>query len=107
MTGPPIERRQIEQRCWNHDAREAVCRCPGCSRSFCRECVTEHEARLLCAACLNSLANKRPAFRKRRRLVPAGMLLAGFFLAWALFYGSGVALNVLANRMGQSAWPSH
>jgi hypothetical protein len=100
--------RPIEQRCWNHDAREAVCRCPGCSRSFCRECVTEHEARLLCAACLNSFAsNRRQPSGKLRWLVPAGMLLAGFFLAWTLFYGSGVALNLFAGRMGQSAWPAH
>ena len=47
MAAPPIR-----QQCWNHESREAVCRCPGCGRSYCRECVTEHGARLLCAACL-------------------------------------------------------
>ena len=44
---------ELQQRCWNHEAREAACRCPACGRSYCRECVSEHEGRLLCAACLS------------------------------------------------------
>jgi hypothetical protein len=94
----------IQQRCWNHEAREAVCRCPECGRSFCRECVTEHEARLLCASCLNSLAgralSRRPGFR---RLLPAALALAGILLSWIVFYGAGEAVILITTRMEQSA----
>ncbi len=40
------------QRCFNHANREAVARCPECRRFFCRECITEHEDRVLCASCI-------------------------------------------------------
>jgi hypothetical protein len=100
MPHPPIH-----QRCWNHDAREAVCRCPGCGRSFCRECVTEHAARLLCAACLKALAHAPPSRAGGvRRLVPAGMLLAGILLAWLVFFGAGAAFHLFASRLEQSSW---
>ena len=95
----------IHQRCWNHEAREAVCRCPECGRSFCRECVTEHAARLLCAACLKALtqrAQSRPG--RLRRLVPAAMLLGGILLAWLVFFGAGAAFNLFASRLEQSSW---
>jgi hypothetical protein len=42
------------QRCFTHPLREAAARCPSCGRFFCRECVTEHDGRLVCAACLRS-----------------------------------------------------
>ena len=51
-----------QQRCFQHSAREAVARCPECRRFFCRECVTEHDARLLCAACLKQSA-RAPVLR--------------------------------------------
>jgi hypothetical protein len=98
----------LEQRCWNHEDREAVCRCPQCSRSYCRECVTEHESRLLCAACLRALANaggrKKRIFR---RFLPAALALAGFVLAWFVFYGAGVAMLESTAHMEQSIWQSH
>lgn len=94
----------IQQRCWNHEAREAVCRCPECGRSFCRECVTEHEARLLCASCLNALARTRRSRRGgMRRVLPAAMALAGILVAWIVFYGAGEALLLITTRMEQTA----
>ena len=93
----------IEQRCWNHEAREAVCRCPECGRSFCRECVTEHQARLLCASCLLAVARARPSRRAgMRRLLPAAMALAGILLAWTVFYSAGEALILLTGRLEQT-----
>jgi hypothetical protein len=54
------------QRCFNHGMREAAARCPECGRFYCRECITEHDDRVLCSACLKKLARaplaKRPAF---------------------------------------------
>ena len=104
-----MNRPAIQQRCWNHESREAVCRCPECGNSFCRECVTEHEARLLCAACLNSLAlarqQSRPAKRGGlRRLAPVGMAVAGILLAWLVFFGAGETMLTLAIRAEQTAW---
>jgi hypothetical protein len=95
----------IQQRCWNHEGREAVCRCPECGRSFCRECVTEHEARLLCSACLGRLAQaaavKRGAFE---RVLPLGMVLAGIVLGWGIFFGAAEALVTTLERGEQAAW---
>jgi uncharacterized paraquat-inducible protein A len=74
------------QRCTNHAHREAVARCPECSRFFCRECATEHDGRVLCAACLAKLA--KPPLARRLRLAALGrlvMLVLGFALAWAFF----------------------
>lgn len=78
----------IRQRCANHTLREAVARCPECRRYFCRECVTEHEDRLVCAACLQVLI--APVERKLRfRLAPVLLVAegaAGLFLLWMGFY---------------------
>ncbi len=95
----------LQQRCWNHEGREAVCRCPQCGRSFCRECVTEHESRLLCAACLR-VAGQAAAARhgKLRRLLPAAMTLAGVVLAWAIFFGAAESLITVTERAERMAW---
>ena len=97
----------LHHRCWNHEPREAVCRCPECGRSFCRECVTEHDARLVCAACLESLGRARDVRRRNlRRFVPAAMALGGIVLAWMIFYGAGQAAILFTARMEQSSWQS-
>jgi hypothetical protein len=96
----------IQQRCWNHESREAVCRCPACGNSFCRECVTEHESRLLCAACLRSLARERERELpvRRRGLAPVAMALVGIMIAWVVFFAAGEAMLTLAVRAEQTAW---
>ena len=94
----------LAQRCWNHDAREAVCRCPECGRTYCRECVTEHEARLLCAACLQKIERAAKTRSGGRRIVPAMLALAGVLFAWLVFYGAGEALILFTSRMEQSSW---
>jgi hypothetical protein len=78
------------QRCYNHAQREAAARCPGCGRCFCRECVTEHEDRLLCAECLKRSA--RLPLTQRRGFVGVlrvGECLVGVFTAWFFFYAIG------------------
>ena len=93
-----------QQRCWNHELREAVCRCPECGRSFCRECVSEHDARLLCASCLSGMVNARHSRATRGRALPAGMAIAGILLAWVVFFGAGETLAWVVTRMEQTSW---
>ncbi len=89
----------IHHRCWNHEGREAVCRCPECGRSFCRECVTEHESRLLCASCLLRVSRQAAAESPRRAgWVPAALLAGGLALAWLLFFAAGEGILTVAGR---------
>jgi hypothetical protein len=97
----------LQQRCWNHEGREAVCRCPECGRSFCRECVSEHQARLLCAACLARVARaSAPKRSPLRRLAPPLLGLAGMLLAWVVLFGAGESIIILAERAEQASWQS-
>ena len=94
----------LQQRCWNHPDREASCRCPHCVRSFCRECVTEYQAQLLCATCLEAAARERPSARRAfRRFLPAAMALGGLVFAWFVFYGVGQAFLESMGRP-ESTW---
>jgi hypothetical protein len=82
----------VQQRCRLHPVREAVARCPECGGYFCRECVTEHGGRVLCAACLARLAAAGEARPARERLAGTGRLLAaacGVVALWLLFFLTG------------------
>jgi len=93
---------ELQQRCWNHEAREAACRCPACGRAYCRECVSEHEGRLLCAVCLiaSTTRNKQDPgiFGK---LAPLGMIAAGILAAWLIYWAAGASLIGLIRRIEQ------
>ena len=80
----------IAQRCHHHAEREAVARCPGCGLFYCRECVTEHDDRVICAGCLRKLAAAKQ--EKRSRFAGIGRVLLvgiGVMLAWIFFYSMG------------------
>ena len=94
----------LHHRCWNHDAREAVCRCPGCGRGFCRECVAEHEQRLLCASCLKAAMSPPPPARGNRLMARVALALAGILLVWILFFCAGEAILTYTGRLEQTAW---
>ncbi len=78
------------QRCFNHAQREAVARCPECRQFFCRECITEHDDRVICAACLRKVA-RVPLFQRRgfAGVIRLGQCAVGFFLVWIFFYMIG------------------
>ena len=85
--------RLLDQRCFNHSLREAAARCPECGRFFCRECVTEHDDRVICASCLRKLA--QPPFTQRSGFLAvsrAAQVFAGLFLVWLVFYLLGQTL---------------
>lgn len=81
------------QRCFNHAGREAAAQCPQCRRFFCRECVTEHEGRVICATCLIKLIDKanRP-HRGLGAIITAGAGIAGIVVAWLMFQCLGQLL---------------
>ena len=81
------------QRCFNHAGREAVARCPQCARCFCRECITEHDDRVICAECLKKIV--QPPFTQRRAFVGAVrtvQCLLGVVTVWLFFYLLGEGL---------------
>jgi len=100
----------LHQRCLNHSQREAVARCPECRQFFCRECITEHDERVICAACLRKLAQSSTAGRRGFagfRL--AVQCLAGLALAWFFFYLVGESLLALPSSfhegtLWQNGW---
>lgn len=83
----------LRQKCFNHTEREASAKCPECKRTFCRECVTEYDDKVLCLTCLS---RNRSGVKKTRRgrsfILRAGSFFAGFFLLWFIFYAIGVLL---------------
>ena len=97
------------QRCFNHGVREAVARCPECGQFFCRECITEHDDRVICAACLNKLTH----VSGRRSMALAGLMrltnfIVGLLIAWFFFFLIGDALlRVPASFHEGTLWQVH
>lgn len=81
----------IHQRCWHHGDREAVVRCPQCRRFYCRECVIEHDGRMICAACVDR--GESAGGDRSGMAVWTALGVGGFLLAWAVFYYLGMALE--------------
>ena len=81
------------QRCFNHGAREAVARCPRCTLFYCRECVTQHDHRLLCASCIRKeVAPARDPHRRFAWTTRLGGFLMGVGFLVCLFYFLGRVL---------------
>jgi hypothetical protein len=80
----------LDQRCSNHSLREAAVQCPSCKRYFCRECVTEHQGRMICVSCVTTSIATQPgaAFKPGWILTSA----AGLLIAWLIFYYLGQSL---------------
>jgi hypothetical protein len=97
------------QRCFNHALREAVARCPECKQFFCRECITEHEDRVVCTVCLKKLAHQprrqRLAFAWIFRLAQCAL---GIMIAWYFFFLIGESLLKLPNSFHEGTlWQVH
>jgi len=96
----------VHQRCFHHSAREAVARCPECRHFYCRECITEHDDRVICATCLRKLtenvAPKRISFAWALPLVQWSV---GLCVAWIFFYFVGSALLSIPSQYHEgSVW---
>ena len=93
-----------QQRCHNHLGREAIARCPSCGFYFCRECITEHDDRILCASCLRKEALQ--AERPRRNFGPllrTLVALGGLMTAWFFFYIIGRVLLATPTQFHEAA----
>ena len=96
-----------QQQCLNHLTREAVARCPECGHFYCRECIAEHDDRVICAACLRKLL-RSPG--KRRSPVIAWLsrsaaLCCGLILGWFAFFLIGkILLNVPTSFHDGTIW---
>jgi hypothetical protein len=87
-----------QQHCLNHELREAVARCPRCGQYFCRECVTEHDDQLLCAACLRKTLVAAPERRALAPVTHAAALGLGLLTGWLVFYWLGRILLSIPNH---------
>jgi hypothetical protein len=85
-----------QQHCLNHPGREAAAQCPQCRHFFCRECITEHDDRVICAVCLRELARASGARgHPLRALGRAGLAFGGLLTAMLFFYLIGQALLLI------------
>jgi hypothetical protein len=94
------------QHCLNHPMREAAALCPECRRFYCRECVTEHDDRVICASCLRKLSKTEEAQGRNtdwvRRAAACGV---GVAVAALFFYGLGRELISLPSEFhNESVW---
>lgn len=89
------------QRCWTHPQREAVSRCPSCRRFYCRECVTEHDGRLLCVPCLAARAVPLPEAHGTRWVLWTSLCLLGLFLLYLQFFAVGRVLREMPPAWSQ------
>lgn len=95
----------VHRKCLNHGQREAIARCPVCSAYFCRECIAEHDGRVLCAPCLakSALSAAKGGSGWGTILFPPGALL-GFCLAWLLFMAAGKILIRIPASFHEGSW---
>lgn len=80
-----------QSRCFQHASREAAARCPECKRFYCRECVTEHDGRMICRTCLDELLQEGTNTSQGIFKFLRAWLLAfgGYVLAVYIFYQIG------------------
>lgn len=92
-----------QERCFNHASREAVARCPECGRYFCRECISEHDGRVICAFCLKHLSIKPIRRYRLAGLVQVVQVFLGVLLLWSSFYLLGRALLTIPSSFHDRA----
>ena len=85
-----------KRRCARHTEREAAACCVSCGLAFCRECVTEHDGRLLCAECFGKENAARASAAASAKKGRAGELARGaltlgaaMLLLWLCFFWLG------------------
>ena len=90
--------RILHTRCRNHPGREAAARCVTCGGFFCRECITEHYERMICARCLLPPTQRGTGRRLFSGMVAMLRLAVGVFILWFTFYNLGRLLLFVHSR---------
>ena len=96
-----------QRRCENHPQREASARCPECGKFFCRECITEHDDRVLCASCLSKLtAKKGVVVAAWRNWIPRlGLALLAIIVIYLTLFLIGTSLISVPSKFhAQGGW---
>ena len=96
------------QRCLHHSDREAIARCPECGSFYCRECITEHDERIICASCLAKISRRPEVKISRFRFAaarPWATAFSGLIVAWLCFYFIGRMLVAIPSDFhADSLW---
>ncbi len=96
----------LRQACAHHPERESVGLCPECRHTYCRECLTEYEGRVICADCL---AKERAPEKKS-----SGFLgwcvksvlgcAVGVLLVFSFYYSLGWSLLKIPEQFHEGRW---
>lgn len=81
-----------QKRCFHHGGREAAGICLACQRFFCRECLTEHDSKVICASCLGQQTSSVAAGSGFEMVRALGFFFLALLILWFLFYRYGLAL---------------
>lgn len=83
-------------RCVLHTQREAAARCPECKRFFCRECITEHDGRVLCSGCLAEQGqDQKESRRDTEKLRMTAQLIVALLILMMMFLSVGIIIQIL------------
>jgi uncharacterized membrane protein YvbJ len=93
------ERALRERKCVNHASREAVARCPECKKDFCRECITEHNNKMLCTNCLHEKTKRKEAKKKKLEILFTIFLFClGMLISYYFFFGLASMLSEIPDQ---------
>jgi hypothetical protein len=88
-----------QQRCFHHPHREASARCPECGRYYCRECITEHDDRVVCASCLAKITLKQEKSARQWAILPRlALAVVAVAVVFVVILLIGNALLALPNQ---------
>ena len=76
-------------RCKNHPEREAVAKCNICGHFYCRECITEHNGKMVCGNCIREQTLDKNQFSSKLSFKQLIIFLLTFLMLWLTFYISG------------------
>jgi len=92
-----------QQRCYHHPQREASARCPECKHYYCRECITEHDDRVVCASCLAKLTRKKEKRAESWALIPRlALVVVAFIFVFLVVFFVGDALLAIPSKFHEA-----
>lgn len=92
--------------CLNHPLREAAARCTSCGNTFCRECITDLDGRMVCVACHREKTSIKDKPKRDWFLVTASLqAMLGVAILWFTTWAVGrILLNIPAEVHEGTIW---